>query len=147
MMSTLTALVSVGEVVLFGFLGNIVDWLASADREGFLEREGARLLWMGFLVLIGLPVAVLLHSLIIHQTLLGNYPMLARWKMHSYLLRQSLNFFANEFAGRVATKVMQSALSVREAVMKLLDVFVYVAVYFIAMIALVAISDWRLALK
>ena len=144
-MSCLTALVSIGEVVLFGFLGNIVDWLASADREGFLEREGLTLFWMGLIVLVALPGAVLVHSLILHQTLLGNYPMLARWRMHSYLLRQSLNFFANEFAGRVATKVMQSALAVREAVMKLLDVFVYVVVYFVSMIALVAASDWRLA--
>jgi hypothetical protein len=72
--------------------------------------------------------------------------MIARWQMHRYLLRQSLSFFSNEFAGRVATKVMQTSLSIREAVMKLLDVFVYVSVYFIAMIGMVASADWRLVL-
>jgi ATP-binding cassette subfamily B multidrug efflux pump len=101
---------------------------------------------MGFLVLIGLPVIVLLQSMLIHQTLLPNFPMIARWQMHRYLLRQSFAFFANEFAGRVATRVMQTSLAIRESVMKMLDVFVYVAVYFVAMIAMVASADWRLAL-
>jgi ABC-type multidrug transport system fused ATPase/permease subunit len=97
-------------------------------------------------VLVGLPAVVLIHSLIVHQTLLGNYPMIARWQMHRYLLRQSLSFFSDEFAGRVATKVMQTSLAVREAVMTLLDVFVYVLVYFLAMIGMVASADWRLVL-
>ncbi len=146
LMSSITALISIGEVYLFGFLGNIVDWLAASDREGFLAREGGRLVWMGMVLLIGLPVIVLLQSLLIHQTLLGNFPMIARWQMHRYLLRQSMGFFANEFAGRVATKVMQTSLSIRESVMKLLDVFVYVSVYFISMVVLVASADWVLAL-
>ena len=66
--------------------------------------------------------------------------------MHRYLLRQSMNFFANEFAGRVATKVMQTSLAIRESVIKLLDVFVYVSVYFISMMVLVASSELRLML-
>ena len=145
-LSLLTALISVGEVILFGFLGSIVDWLANADPAGFIEREGTTLWLMAGVVLVALPLAVTVHSLIMHQTLLGNYPMIARWQMHRYLLRQSLNFFANEFAGRVATKVMQTSLAVRESVMKMLDVFVYVAVYFISMIVMVAAADWRLVL-
>jgi len=146
LMSILTAMLAVGEVLLFSFLGSIVDWLSSAEREGFLEREGTTLWLMGGFLLVGLPVIALLHSLIIHQTLLGNYPMIARWQMHRYLLKQSMNFFANEFAGRVATKVMQTSLAVREAVMKVTDILVYVVVYFASMITIVATSDYRLAL-
>ncbi|MBY0423385.1 MAG: ABC transporter ATP-binding protein/permease, partial [Parvularculaceae bacterium] len=145
-MSAATATIAVGEVILFGFLGQIVDWLGGADRATFLETEGARLVGMGALVLVGLPLAVLIQSVIIHQVLLGNLPMSARWRMHRHLLGQSVSFFANEFAGRVATKVMQTSLAVRETVMKILDVFVYVGVYFIAVIALVSSSDWRLAM-
>ena len=145
-MGVLTALISVGEVMLFGFLGSIVDWLSQADPDGFLQREGWRLAGMAALVLVGLPLAVALDSLILHQTLLGNYAMIARWQMHRRLLRQSLTFFSNEFAGRVATKVMQTSLSIRETVIKLLDVFVYVSVYFIAMVVLVASADWVMAL-
>ncbi len=89
---------------------------------------------------------MLLHSTIIHQTLLGNYPMIARWQMHRYLLRQSMAFFANEFAGRVATRVMQTSLAIREAVMKLMDILVFVAVYFVSALFIVGGADWRLML-
>ena len=96
------------------------------------------------MLVVGLPVAGLLSSLIIHQTLLGNLPMSARWRMHRQLLGQSMSFFADEFAGRISTKMMQTALAVREAVMKLLDILVYVLVYFLSMIVLIASADIRL---
>jgi ATP-binding cassette, subfamily B, multidrug efflux pump len=146
LMAVLTAMISIGEVMLFSFLGNIVDWLTAAKRETFLADEGVRLALMGGFVLFGLPLIVLCQSLIMHQVLLGNYPMVARWQMHRQLLRQSVSFFANEFAGRVSTKVMQTSLAVREVMMKVLDVLVYVVVYFIAMLAVVAAADWRLAM-
>ena len=145
LMSVLTALISVGEVFLFAFLGDIVNWLSASSREDFLAEEGMRLFWMAALVLVGLPVIVWIQSMLTHQTLLGNYPMIARWQMHRHLLGQSLSFFSDEFAGRVATRVMQTSLAIREAVMKVLDVLVYVAVYFITMVALVAATDMRLA--
>ncbi|NWG91871.1 MAG: ABC transporter ATP-binding protein [Parvularculaceae bacterium] len=144
-LAILTVMIAVGEVFLFAFLGRIVDWLAAADRARFLEREGRTLVGMGALILVGLPLASFFHTSIVHQILLGNLPMSARWRMHRHLLGQSMAFYANEFAGRVATKVMQTALAVRETVMKLLDVFVYVAVYFVTMIGMVASAYWRLA--
>ncbi|MFB2603324.1 ABC transporter ATP-binding protein, partial [Rhizobium phaseoli] len=144
LMAMLTASIAVGEVALFQFLGDIVDWLTHADRATFLQTEGHRLFWMAALVLVGLPLAAGLDSLIMHQMLLGNYPMSARWQMHRFLLRHSMTFFANEFAGRVATKVMQTSLAVRETVMKILDVFVYVVSYFLTMIIVIAAADWRL---
>ncbi|RIJ24129.1 ABC transporter ATP-binding protein [Henriciella barbarensis] len=145
-MSCFTAIIAVGEVALFGFLGGIVDWLAEADRDGFVRREANTLFLMGGVLLIGLPLATLLQGLIVYQGLMGNVPMNARWRMHRQMLGQSMDFFGNEFAGRVATKVMQTALSVREAVMKVLDVFVFVVVYFVSALALVASADWRLTL-
>ena len=101
---------------------------------------------MGGFLLFVLPLTVLIQSLIIHQTLLGNYPMIARWQMHRFLMQQRLAFFADEFAGRVAAKVMQTSIAVREAVMKVTDVLVYVVVYFVAVIVMVGQSDMRLAL-
>jgi ATP-binding cassette, subfamily B, multidrug efflux pump len=145
LMSLFSASIAVSEVLLFSFLGSIVDWLAVAERENFLAREGARLAAMAALLVVILPLLVLGVSTIMHQTLLGNYPMIARWQMHRYLLRQSMSFFANEFAGRIATKVMQTSLAIREVVMKMMDMLVYVGVYFISMIVVVAQSDWRLA--
>lgn len=146
LMSFATACIAIGEVALFGFLGQIIDWLGSADRATFLQTERGKLIGMSALIIVGLPLAVLTQALMIHQVLLGNAPMSARWRMHRHLLGQSVSFFANEFAGRVATKVMQTALAVRETIMKILDVFVYVGVYFVSVIALVAAADWRLAL-
>lgn len=99
---------------------------------------------MGLLVLIGMPLLVSLHSLILHQSLLGNYPMSIRWLAHRYLLKQSIGFYQNDFAGRIATKVMQTALSIRETVMKLLDVAVYITVYFATMLFMVGQADIRL---
>ena len=143
-MSLFTVIVAVLEVMMFGFMGQLVDWLASSDKSTFLEQEGTTLMWMAFTVVIALPVSALLHSLFIHQSLLGNYPMAIRWNAHRYLLKQSLNFYSNEFAGRVSTKVMQTALSVRETVMKLLNVLLFILVSFVSMLILVAAADWRL---
>ncbi len=137
-------LIAVGEVLLYQFLGNIVDWLSVADRATFLETEKSRLIWMAALLLVGLPVVGFIHTLTMHQVLAGNFPMIARWQMHRFLLRHSMTFFANEFAGRVSTKVMQTALAVRESVMKIIDVFVYAISFFVSMLALVFAADWRL---
>ncbi|MBX9458546.1 MAG: ABC transporter ATP-binding protein/permease [Rhizobium sp.] len=144
LMAVLTAAIGVGEVMLFNFLGRIVDWLSTANPETFLRDEATTLWTMAVFTLVGLPLLVIAQSTIIHQVLLGNYPMIGRWQMHRYLLRQSMNFFANEFAGRVATKVMQTSLAVREVAMKILDVFVYVLSYFISMFVVVGAADWRL---
>ena len=71
--------------------------------------------------------------------------MLVRWQAHRYMLGQSLNFFQDEFAGRVSQKVMQTALAVRDSVTKLIDVGVYVVVYFVGTAYLLAQSDiWLL---
>lgn len=144
--SVLIAAISALQVALFGFLGNIIDWLAGADRATFLTDEGWTLAGMGFVILILLPGLSLLHTMVMHQTIFGNYPMLIRWKAHRYLLGQSFGFYQDEFAGRVATKMMQTALGVRETVVKILDVLIYVVVYFIGTLVLVAALDIRLML-
>lgn len=144
--SCLSALIAFLEVTLFGFMGSLVDWFAEADRDTFIQQRGAMLLGMGGVVLLAIPAVILVRSLIVHQTLLGNFPMRIRWMAHRYLLSQSLSFFHNEFAGRVATKVMQTSLSLRETVMKLLDLMVYIAVYFVSIVVMVFSADWRLSL-
>lgn len=143
--SLLSAVIAALEVTLFGFLGQLVDWFSQHDRETFLQNEYWTLMGMGFVVVVLIPGCILLRSLFNRQSLMGNYPMRIRWQAHRYLLSQSLSFFHNEFAGRVATKVMQTALSVRETVMKLLDLMVYICVYFISMVVLIFSTDWRLA--
>ncbi|MAM88663.1 MAG: multidrug ABC transporter ATP-binding protein [unclassified Hahellaceae] len=146
LMSVLTAMIAVLEATLFAALGQLVDWLINRNPETLLQEEGPKLFLFGFLLLVVMPVLLLLHSTVIHQTLLGNYPMAIRWNAHRYLLRQSMSFYQDDFAGRIATKVMQTSLAIRETVMKLLDVMVYVTVYFISMTVVIAQADLILAL-
>jgi ATP-binding cassette subfamily B multidrug efflux pump len=145
-MALLTALIAIMEVTLFGFLGQLVDWLSTKDPATMWQEDGATLIGIGCMVLFIIPTIVLLHSCVIHQALLGNYPMRIRWQAHRYLLGQSLSFYQDEFAGRIATKVMQTALSVRETVMKMLDVLLYVCIYFIGMTFVVSSADFRLCI-
>jgi ATP-binding cassette subfamily B multidrug efflux pump len=141
----LTALIAVIEVWLFGFLGQIVDWLSAQSRETFLQTEWWKLAGMALVAGIVLPGLVALSSLNTYQTLFGNYPMRIRWQVHRYLLKQSMAFYQDEFAGRIATKLMQTALAVRETVIKFAEVLNYVVVYFLGMLVIVGSADWRLA--
>ena len=145
-LTILTAAMAVLEVMLFGFLGQLVDWLSERNPQTLLAEEADTLIWMSIVLLVLLPLITLFHTLISHQTLLGNFPMAIRWNAHRYLLGQSVAFFQNDFAGRIATKVMQTSLSVREAVLKLADVFVYVLVYFASMLGIILKSSFILML-
>ncbi|MFD1882179.1 ABC transporter ATP-binding protein [Paracoccus pacificus] len=145
-MAASSALIAVAEVVLFGYLGDLVNRLSDADPAGFWATENQRLILMGVILLIGLPLLQLIFSLLMHQTLMGNFPQRIRWQAHRYLLRQSMSYFQDEFAGRIATKLMQTALAVREVAMKFMDVLVYVSVYFIGALILAASTDGWLAL-
>ena len=145
-MSILTALLAMLEVSLFGFMGQLVDWLVTKNPDTLWQEEGDTLITMSVIVLVIIPVLVWLHASIVYQTLLGNYPMAIRWMAHRYLLKQSMSFYQDDFAGRVATKVMQTALAVRETVMKLLDVLMYILIYFTSMLVMIASADVRLML-
>lgn len=146
LMSILTALLAILEVSLFAFMGDLVDLLANHSPETLFAEQGDKLLLMSVLVLVVIPSLVLLHALVVYQGLLGNYPMSIRWLAHRYLLKQSISFYQNDFAGRIATKVMQTSLAVRETVTKLLDVLVYILVYFLSMLVIIADADLRLVL-
>ena len=141
-----SGLIAVIEVMLFGWLGELVDRLSDTPRELFWSQEGGRLAMMAVLLLIGLPLLNLVSSLILHQSLMGNFPQRIRWQAHRYLLRQSIGYFQDEFAGRIAQRLMQTALAVREVAMKIMDVGSYVLIYFVGALALAASQDWRLAL-
>ena len=140
-MALMNASLAIGEVYLFSFMGDLVNWLSAKPNGDILSQHSLEFILMTILVLIAMPLVIFLHSTLIHQTILGNFPMAIRWTMHRYLLQQSIAFYQDDFAGRLATKVMQTSLAIREAVTKLLDVFVYIIVYFISIVYLVAQGD------
>ncbi|MFT6985708.1 MAG: ATP-binding cassette subfamily B multidrug efflux pump [Psychromonas sp.] len=140
-MSVLSGLVAIVEVLLLGFLGKLVDMLSRHTPETFWAEESGVLIAMAVLVIVIIPILAFTHSMLMHQSLLGNYPMSIRWLTHRHLLRQSVSFYQDDFAGRIATKVMQTSIAVRETMMKLVDVLVYISVYFTAMIVMMGSSD------
>lgn len=144
-LAVISGLIAVIEVALFGYLGSLVDQLNQTEPGAFLAAEGGRLALMAGLLLLALPLLNAVSGMIMHQTLLGNFPQRIRWQAHRWLLGQSMGYFQDEFAGRISTKLMQTALAVREVAMKLMDVAVYVIVYFIGALVVAATQDWRLA--
>jgi len=145
-MAGLTVVTAVSEAMLYAILGQIVDWLASSDPTTFFEDSWLQLVSMTVFILLFIPMVTAIQSLVVHQTLMGNFPMLVRWNAHRYLLDQSYGFFQNEFSGRIATKVMQTSLAVRDTVMKLLNVLLFVVIYMVTALILVASADIRLCL-
>ena len=142
--SLVAAVVALLEVSLFAFLGRLVDWLSAADRATFWQEHGTTLIIYGSIVLVVLPILKLCYEAVVHQGLMGNFAMRSRWLAHRYVLRQSLAFFQDDFAGRVSAKVMQTAVSIREVVMKVTEVFVYVGVYFLGAVIAFGMNDLRL---
>jgi ATP-binding cassette subfamily B protein/ATP-binding cassette subfamily B multidrug efflux pump len=145
-MAGLTVVTAVSEAMLYAILGQIVDWLASSDPTTFFEESWLQLVGMTVFILVFIPMVTAIQSLVVNQTLMGNFPMLVRWNAHRYLLDQSYGFFQNEFSGRIATKVMQTSLAVRDTVMKLLNVLLFVVIYMVTALILVASADIRLCL-
>src|SRR3954454_8810418 len=143
--SVLATAIAMIEVYLFAFVGRLVDWLTAADRATFWQEHGLRLAVMAVLVLVVLPLLKFAYEAVYHQGLLGNFAMRIRWQAHRYVLRQSMEFFHNDFAGRIATKVMQTAMGVRDTVLKMTEILLYFGVYFLSALVMFAASDLRLA--
>lgn len=144
LLAILTVGTGVMEAVLFQFMGTLVDWLGTFTPERLWQEKGHLLIGMAALSLISI-VWGFLASTVHLQTLQGVFPMRLRWNFHRLMLGQSLSFYQDEFAGRVSAKVMQTALAVRDTVLTLADMFVYVIVYFITSgLVLAALDSWFL---
>ena len=137
MIVILAAVMGIFEVMLFGMLGNIVDWLNQVTPARLWEEQRASLVLLTG-ILCTSPLVVLFHSQLKYQTIAGNFPMRLRWNFHHHMLGQSMEFYQDEFAGRVATRVMQTALAVRETIMTVADILVYVLIAFATILAIVA---------
>ncbi|KQP22941.1 ABC transporter ATP-binding protein [Pseudorhodoferax sp. Leaf267] len=135
-MVLLTAVIGAFEALLFAMMGRIVDWLGQVAPAQLWQQEQGRLLLLAGIVLAS-PLLIGLQSLIKRQTIASHFPMLLRWNFHRLMLNQSMGFYQDEFAGRIATKVMQTALAVREFWMILGDILVFVTIYFVTMTAVV----------
>jgi ATP-binding cassette subfamily B multidrug efflux pump len=144
LMTFCTAVIGAFEALLFAMLGRIVDWLAEVPPAELWTRERGTLLLLAG-VLAGSVLLVALQTIVKHQTLAANFPMRLRWNFHRLLLGQSMSFYQDEFAGRVAAKVMQTALAVRDTWFTVADILVFTVIYFVTMVAVVGHFDaWLL---
>jgi ATP-binding cassette subfamily B multidrug efflux pump len=143
-MTLLTAAIAAFEALLFAMLGNIVDWLSTVQPARLFADARGELLLLGG-ILLASPLVIVLQAMLKYQALYANFPMRLRWNFHRFMLGQSMSFYQDEFAGRVATKVMQTALAVRESWMIVADIVVFVVIYFATMVAVAGGFDrWLL---
>ena len=144
-LTLLAAAIGAFEALLFAFMGRIVDWLAEVPPAELWTRHGTTLTWLGVALAASL-VFTCAWALVRFNSIAGNFPMRLRWNFHRQLLDQSMAFFQDEFAGRIATKLMQTALAVRDTWMIGSDILVYVLVYFGTLVVVLAGFDaWLLA--
>lgn len=145
MLALLSASVSAWEAWLFAVLGRVVDWLTVTEPATLWARERGTIVAFAFLLVASI-LLVGLHTFVKHQTLAINFPLRLRWNFHRMMLGQSLSFYADEFAGRITTKVMQTALAVRDMIFTSSEVVIGIGVYFLTLVVLAGSFDRRLML-
>ena len=143
-LAVMTAGIGIMEALLFQFMGKVVDWLGRYTPETLFAEKGWALAGMALMMLFSI-CWIFIASNVRLQTLQGVFPMRLRWNFHRLMLGQSLGFYQDEFAGRVSAKVMQTALAMRDVVMTVADMVVYVLVYFITSgVILISFDSWLL---
>ena len=144
-MALLTAFIGSFEAVLFSYMGSLIDLLNHSNRNDFWTQHFSMLVSASAILILS-TILILFQTLIKHQSLAGAFPMRMRWNFHRLLLNQSMNFYHNEYAGRVAAKVMQTALAVRDLWFILADILIYVVIYFLTMILVIGKFNYVLML-
>jgi ATP-binding cassette subfamily B multidrug efflux pump len=139
-----SAIYSLSELALFWFVGVIIDWMQATGPERFLQEHGLALLGMAAVIGIVRPAMLLLSRALVTFSITPSLGNRVRWRSHRYVLRQSFAFFQNDFAGRVAQKVMQTGPAVREATLSVIDAVWYLVILVAGTAALFAGLDWRL---
>nr|WP_101072339.1 ABC transporter ATP-binding protein [Neisseria meningitidis] len=143
-LAALTAGIGIMEALVFQFMGKIVEWLGKYAPAELFAEKGWELAAMAAMMVFSVVWAYAASNVRL-QTLQGVFPMRLRWNFHRLMLNQSLGFYQDEFAGRVSAKVMQTALALRDAVMTVADMVVYVSVYFITSgVILASLDSWLL---
>ena len=134
------------DMVIPVFIGKLVALMEIADRHAAIAQYAPMLIGMIVLILLIRPAVIFADVAIRQNVLLPGVTNLVRWQSHWHVVRQNLPFFQNDFAGRIAQRVMQTANALRESVMSSIRAVFYIAVYGISAFVLMAMSDWRLGL-
>jgi ATP-binding cassette subfamily B multidrug efflux pump len=128
------------------FIGHLVQIMEATARPEALHDASPMLLGMLLLVLVARPMAILIDSFIRHNAVVPGVTSLIRWQSHWHVIRQSWTLFQNDFAGRIANRVMNTSDAVRECVVSSIHAVWYIAVYGVSALYLMGTADWRLAI-
>jgi ATP-binding cassette, subfamily B, multidrug efflux pump len=134
------------DTVIPVFIGKLVTLMEATDRQAALAEQWPLLAGMVALVLVARPLVMLADVAIRQNALLPGVTSMIRWQSHWHVVRQNWPFFQNDFAGRIANRVMQTANALRESVMSAIRAVWYIVVYGVSALVLMALADWRLAL-
>jgi len=132
------------EVSLFRYLSQIIDLVNTTPAAAFFRDHAGELLWMAAVALLFRPLFIGLHDLLVHQVINPGMTNMIRWQHHNYVLRQSVNFFQNDFAGRIAQRIMQTGSALRDSAVQMVDALWHVVIYAVTTLVLFAEADWRL---
>jgi len=147
----LAALMAIGfgvaglEAYIVRFVGQLVDLMRDSGPDTLWTRHGGEFLAVGALVLFGRPLLGLAHELVALQAIAPGMTNLIRWQTHRYVLRQSVSYFASDFAGRIASNIIQTGVSLRDSVVQVIDALWFVLVFVTTSLAILGSTDWRLA--
>ena len=135
------------EVMLMAFVGNLVDLMrAASSPRAFFEENATILIVMACVALIARPAVSTMHDLVKNQMITPSVTTRIRWQTHTYVLRQSLAFFQNDFAGRISTRIMQTGASLRDSVVQGVDAIWYMAVHVVGALVIFWEADARLVI-
>lgn len=139
-MSVIVAAIEIG---LIHYMGRVVDIL-SGDPAEFWARYGTELILMALFILIFRPLLQLIDVLLLNNTILPNFGTLIRWRAHKHVLRQSVGWFENDFAGRIANRMMQTPPAAGEVVFQVFDAITFSLAYLVGAAILLSSADPRL---
>ena len=134
------------EIGLLWYLGRIVDLLESQGTQGFWAANGMELLLAAAFLLLIRPVLQVIDVGLINNAILPNFGTLIRWRAHRHVLRQSVGWFENDFAGRIANRIMQTPPAAGEAVFQIFDALSFSVAYIVGAAVLLLGADPRLVL-
>ncbi len=134
------------EVSLFSFLGKIIDMAQTTSPKVFFQQHQSMLLWMAFVALILRPIFRFSRNVLVSQSIIPSFTNLIRWQSHVYVLKQNLSFFQNDFAGRIANRVIQVGPALRDSTVQMTDAIWHVLIYTGSALYLFGHADWHLML-
>ena len=108
--------VAFGDVAIVWYVGRLIDFLSNATPQQVWARHGTEILWIAAVILLVRPIVAFLDVAMLHNTITPNFGTMIRWRAHRHVLRQPVGWFENDFAGRLANRIMQTPPAAGEAV-------------------------------